>query len=117
MLKQFANHDNVGDFLNGPYSKMEEKTIDKWVEMIKTMQDFPNLSYKALSRPQDSTMIDSDRIQVDQLRGIQINLTLIEKAGGQLVEIRMNDEGRSIELALCELSDGESWVIAFHADK
>jgi hypothetical protein len=51
MLKQFANHDNVGDFLNGPYSKMEEKTIDKWVEMIKTMQDFPNLSYKALSRP------------------------------------------------------------------
>lgn len=98
----FATADQCADYVGEPYAKFEERTPDKWNELLKNVFDEGQVQLNVLSSKEESCVVKPDGILVEQMR---------EKNGGQVVEIVCKSGEKDVQMALCELASG-NWVIA-----
>ena len=101
LMPFFATPDMCVDYVKEPYCKYDDRTPDKWHELLKSSFDEGKVQISVLSSKEDSTIVKGDSILVEQMR---------EKKGGQIVEISARNGEKDVQLALCELSSA-NWVI------
>ena len=66
LLVFFGTNDTCMDFLNlEVYPKFEDRTPDKWNELIKGVNEAPDKEVKALGQKDESTLIPHDHIVID----------------------------------------------------
>lgn len=98
LMPFFGTSDACIDYVNlDVYPKYEDRAPDKWNEALKTVNEDPEVQFKALSQKDESTLVQPDQILVEMLK---------PKPGGQLVEVRGNNNN----LVLCQMQ-GENWVL------
>jgi len=99
----FGSTDNCIDYVNvESYPKFEDRTPDKWHELLKAMTEDSTFALKALSQKDDATILAHEQVLIDQLRS---------KPGGQLVECTCG----AAKMVLCELQS-EAWVMVAFAE-
>mmetsp|Transcript_5823 Transcript_5823/g.10388 ORF Transcript_5823/g.10388 Transcript_5823/m.10388 type:complete len:321 (+) Transcript_5823:126-1088(+) len=100
ILRLLVNaQDEVEKFIMEPYCRFEDRTPDKWNDLLTQLLEIPPQVVKA----KDSAIfVPSERICVDQLTG-----------PGQVVEFKRQIENRRIELAIVK-TEGGRWAV-FHA--
>lgn len=91
--------EQVERFIVEPYCRFEERTADKWNDLLGQLQDAPP---QVLRTKESALFVPSERICVEQLQG-----------PGQVVEFKRQIENRRIELAIVKTEAGR-WAV-FHA--
>ena len=77
MTPYFGTADTLGAFVNEQFSKLEDRSPDKWNDLLKNIFDEGKLDLKVLLDKKESRVIQPDNILIEQMR---------EKRGGQIVE-------------------------------
>ena len=77
MTPYFGAADTLGAFVNEQFSKLEDRSPDKWNDLLKNIFDEGKLDLKVLLDKKESRVIQPDNILIEQMR---------EKRGGQIVE-------------------------------
>jgi hypothetical protein len=91
--------DEVEKFIVEPYARFEERTADKWNDLLLQLQD---TTPHVLRNKDAAQLISSERICIDQLQG-----------PGQVVEFKRQIENRRVEVAIVKTEAGR-WAV-FHA--
>ena len=103
MLPFFGSTDTCIDFINvAAYPKYEDKSPEKWSEILKGTFEDESFTIHALSQKDDASCLTAEQILVDQLRA---------RPGGQLVECC----SATVKLVLCELQS-EQWVLVHFSE-
>lgn len=102
----FATADLCSEFISEPYVKYEERTPDKWNELIKSVYQDGNVALRVLKKKEDATALKPESVLAEQLKS--------KRRGGQIVELSATVADKPIQLALCETAS-ESWVLVFCA--
>jgi len=58
----FATADSCGEFISEPYVKYEERTPDKWNELIKSVYQEGNVALRVLKKKEDATALKQESI-------------------------------------------------------
>ncbi len=103
----FASPDSCIDFVQEPYSKFEERSPEKWNELLRASFNDGKMNLRVLKIRGDSTVLKQEAILVDQLR---------VKKGGQLVEFKCSLNDKQYEGVICELST-DSWALVVLQEK
>ena len=77
MTPYFGAADTLGAFVTEQFSKLEDRSPDKWNDLLKNIFDEGKLDLKVLLDKKESRVIQPDNILIEQMR---------EKRGGQIVE-------------------------------
>lgn len=90
--------EDVDRFVAEPYARFEEKTADKWNDLLNQLLD---VEPHVLKSKEDSKILSDQRVYATQLQG-----------AGQVLEFQKQIDNRRIELCTV-LSESGKWVI-FH---
>lgn len=83
----FVKPEELQNYVKEPYPKYEEKPADQWNDVFHKLIDEGDHYCNALTKPSDATIIDEERILVDQLG---------ESPGGQVVEFSHKVDTKTI---------------------
>lgn len=97
----FATADKCIDFVAEPYTKFEERTPDKWAELIKAIYNEGKVQIRALQSKEHAAILKQESILVEQIRS---------KKGGQIAEIEATVGEKRFHLVLCELTN-DKWAL------
>lgn len=86
MAPFFIKPEELATFVAEPYPKYEEKPADQWNDAFHKLVESDNSECHALARNSDASVIDPERLLVDQLG---------ETTGGQVVEFTSEVEGKT----------------------
>ena len=97
----FGTAENIGDYVTEQYSKFEDRTPDKWNDLLKNIFNDGKVQLKVLVNKRESRVVSQENILIDQMR---------EKRGGQIVEAFAKVGDKQFQMAFCQLQTA-NWVI------
>ena len=83
----FTQPEELSSYVAEPYTKYEDKPADQWNDIFHKIVDGDDSECHALARNSDATVIDPERLLVDQLG---------ETPGGQIVELSKAVDGKTL---------------------